>query len=816
MFPALWCGARVAGGSAKKPTPVVIPEAPGTPYNKMRVLSSVGLYDRSAPPVFEPNRFEARARAACERCLTPKKSTSDLRRGFGFNDRPLPQAVEEEPHIRTASGSILVASRYRSTTPGHEGTPQRHRDAATPKPEATTASAKSPQPAPEAKSTLRKMAETFIGKSPHRAERDVTQSTARAPPNQDPAAVDVTLMADASDDDIGVEERVLRTVRFFNQEHKNAGAFITRGLSDEQVDTLEKLLAQRRRIQLQQQRQQQAVKMTTATSCVATRNTSNTQPPPTVTTRREPAVNPAEATSAIERFLELQASMASKSTSAGRYAAAAAVPAPPAAAPAQQPHGAAAAFPAAQASIQWVATPPTQRNVFASVRSTGQPPIPVHLTAPPMQKWPSAEATPAPPLAMPQPGTRVRAMSPPPLRAHEAGEHPPARPLPPPPPVLHAMEEVPKVLATAPAHAHEQRQVHRERRFMGLLCIGAAAARHGVAEKKRMRPAHTARAPQARAAAPNGTVEWANRLVEEACRRYAEECRREEAAIRESICRERAQAAAAAPLTRPTFPVARASRSPSLPGDVNRPQSAARKQRRYSFISRIVDDGEDQGSGSTSSSVTELNGPLYDYRCVVSHDGPVQAVSADPSPSGPNGLAHLKRVNEFRRDLVAPTVSPAASNAVADTSISSFFAQGDYPSSLMTATEAMKSLGMSFVNEPTLNTAASVDVADGGADPARQSYSFALGYDSPSSRPPVMQPRDTRLRVGGNVFSSSNSSTLGMWVGASQASVDDDPVVELAEYGSFVLWHGDAAPRTEEHLPETSSAFAGGPFRMDD
>lgn len=221
--------------------------APSSPPrdNRLAVLSAVGLPDRTAPLVWEPDRHKARDRAASECVSSCAQHMPEPRRGFGFND------YQHAPESLCKPGdSILLPSRYQSARSGHESTPRRQRPRRAPNGPLTSA-ANSPDRTPDVPleiGLLEKLQRMKVLSAPQTSAREFSKRG-----NSNPSSVmsgggagenvDLSRVDDFSDDKADVEGRSDRALSALHREYFSSGSFHIHGLTDEQKPTLEVLVA---------------------------------------------------------------------------------------------------------------------------------------------------------------------------------------------------------------------------------------------------------------------------------------------------------------------------------------------------------------------------------------------------------------------------------------------------------------------------------------------------------------------------------------------------------------------------------------------
>ncbi|KAG5495956.1 hypothetical protein JIQ42_02836 [Leishmania sp. Namibia] len=496
--------AAAAPGTAL-PVPCSLPRD-----NRLAVLSALELPDRTPPPVWEPNRHEARARSASEGRSDCVQRAPERRRGFGFTDR------------RAAKGgcrpgdSILLPSRYLSAPLSKESTPSRQRTRRAPETPVASAS-KSPKRAARVPLRIRLLQKLSLIKalnapraSPHQCPKRGTSNLSSITGGG--ASRNVSRFTDLSDDDMSVTDRISRALDAFHREYSSSGSFILRGLTDEQAETLEELLEKRRR------RRSEAAAANTSASTSPTQHHLN-------------------ADAAVAHRLAFQEEQQEMLMNAGptMKREAKQVTATEKQAPAGCFHRALASVPKATAAAG-EASPAGPVMLVPLTKSTLKAVAAVTATAA------TATARTSLPLSRAE---MVRA----------AVSHPPTRP----PPTLHAHHVVRHVSRASretsePASRQRHGCVFRGRqggsrscgRRVGLLgsfpCISRQAAQAGLAEKRCMRAAQDPLRKEARtkARALSNAA-----LIEEVCRQYREQCRRHEREMTKSVERERRSARAA-------------------------------------------------------------------------------------------------------------------------------------------------------------------------------------------------------------------------------------------------------------------------------
>ncbi|KAG5471772.1 hypothetical protein LSCM4_03326 [Leishmania orientalis] len=495
--------ASAAPGTAL-PAPCSVPRD-----NRLAVLSALGLPDRTPPPVWEPNRHEARARSASEGRSDCVQRTPERRRGFGFTDR------------RAAEGgyrpgdSILLPSRYLSAPLSKESTPSRQRTRRAPEtPVASTS--KSPKRAARVPLRVRLLQKLSLIKAPNAPRASPHQCPKRGTSNLSSttggcASTNVSRFTDLSDDDMSVTDRISRALDAFHREYSSSGSFILRGLTDEQAETLEVLLEKRRK------RRSEAAAANTSAPTSPTQHHLNTD-------------------AAVAHRLAFQEEQQEMLMNAGptmkreaKQATATEKQAP-----------ADGCFHRASASVP-------KATAAAGEDSPAGPVMLVPLTKSTLKAVAAATAT-AATARTSLPLSRAELV-------RVAVSHPPTRP----PPTLHAHHVVRHVSQASretsePAIRQRHGCVFRGRQggsrscgrrdgFLGSFpCISRQAAQAGLAEKRCMRAAQDPLRKEARtkARALSNAA-----LIEEVCRQYTEQCRRHERKMMKSVERERRNARAA-------------------------------------------------------------------------------------------------------------------------------------------------------------------------------------------------------------------------------------------------------------------------------
>ncbi|KAG5472110.1 hypothetical protein CUR178_02782 [Leishmania enriettii] len=476
--------------------------------NRLAVLSALGLPDRTPPPVWEPNRHEARARSASGGRSDCVQRTPERRRGFGFTDR------------RAAEGgyrpgdSILLPSRYLSAPLSKESTPRRQRTRRAADTLVASAS-KSPKRAARLPLRIRLLQKLSLIKAPNAPRASPHQCPKRGTPDVSSitgggASRNVSRFTDLSDDDMSVADRISRALDAFHREYSSSGSFILRGLTDAQAETLEELLEKRR------ERRSEAAAANISASTSPTQHHLN-------------------ADAAVAHRLGFQEEQQEMLMNAGptmkreaKHATATEKQAP------------AGCFHRSLASVPKAAA-------AAGKASPAGPVMLVPLTKSTLKAVAAATATAATARSS-LPLSRAEL-----VRA--ALSHPPTRP----PPTLHAHHVVRHVSrASRETSEPASRQRHgcafrgrqgrsrscgRRVGFLGSFpCISRQAAQAGLAEKRCMRAAQN---PSRKEARTKARALSNAALIEEVCRQYTEQCRRHEREMMKSVERKRRSALAA-------------------------------------------------------------------------------------------------------------------------------------------------------------------------------------------------------------------------------------------------------------------------------
>ncbi|AIO00791.1 hypothetical protein LPMP_312030 [Leishmania panamensis] len=473
--------------------------------HRLTVLSAVGLPSRTTPPVWEPNRHEARSCTASEDTSDCKR-TSERRRGFGFNEEHTPEGLYKP------EDSILLPSRYRSASPSQESPPCGQRARRVLRGSLADAS-EAPERAPDLP-----LGAQLLEELPRMKVTLASQTSAQTFPKNgavDPSSamggngsggnIDMSRVAHLSEDEMGMESRIDQALDAFHRKHSSGGSMI-RGLTDEQVETLEQLLAKRRKL----------------CSVAVAAHSSPSKPP---------APHPPEARAVIEERLAApdaspKATKINPMTKQGTT------------------QEAAAQKKAALGSLHSTPMSTPRAVAAAGVASLAQV-----ATLPPLARAPLNEVVPK--------ATLVRAPSP--LSATETVCAVPSPTITQSHPILHANDTERHILTTSSETRKEEHRpkpacvFNRSRgaspsrsgsgAFLCVIpCTSGVASRGGLAEKEGTRaPQNTSRTEmrtQARVASSAETVE-------EACRQYAEQCRRDAQELHISIEQQRQRVGAA-------------------------------------------------------------------------------------------------------------------------------------------------------------------------------------------------------------------------------------------------------------------------------
>ncbi|CBZ29275.1 hypothetical protein, unknown function [Leishmania mexicana MHOM/GT/2001/U1103] len=230
--------ANAASGSALR--------APASPPrdNRLAVLSAVGLPDRTAPLVWEPDCYKARDRAASACVSSCTQHMPEPRRGFGFNDQHAPESLCKP------SDSILLPSHYQSARSGHESAPRRQSPRRAPKGPLASAG-NSPDRTPNMPleiGLLERLQQMKLSSAPQTSAQEFPKRGNSNPSSAmsgggDGENVDLSCVTDLSNDKADVEGRIDRALGALHGEYFSGCSFRIHGLTDEQMPTLEVLAA---------------------------------------------------------------------------------------------------------------------------------------------------------------------------------------------------------------------------------------------------------------------------------------------------------------------------------------------------------------------------------------------------------------------------------------------------------------------------------------------------------------------------------------------------------------------------------------------